>query len=176
MQKTKEERLQELVENFEKNTPDDASKMGQYYDTIDPELYNELLVAINFFAEPKGIAAKVLEMTKPEAEDKILDVGCGTGLMGKLLNEKYKHIVGVDASQKFVDAALATGFYKEAESMYLGNRNFPEKFVNQFDTCVASGVWIKGHIPSSAYDDIYASLKVGGHFVTAMRAKYWVNG
>ena len=86
--KTKEERLQELIENFERNCPDDPSKMGEYYDTIEPEIYDEFIAAINFLTEPKAIAAAVLKMNS-ESDKKILDVGCGTGLMGKLLQEQY---------------------------------------------------------------------------------------
>ena len=40
----------------------------------------------------------------------------------------------------------------------------------------ASGVFLKSHIPSSAMDDCYAALRVGGYFVTAMRNCYWVLG
>ena len=53
------------------------------------------------------------EMDLPK-DSKILDVGCGTGLMGKMLStDGYNQIVGVDASEKFVEASVATGFYTE---------------------------------------------------------------
>merc|ERR1712166_1723991 len=95
MQKSKEERLQELIDNFEKNCPDDASKMGDYYDTIDPELYDEFIEAINFTTEPKAVSVALEEIVKPADDQKIFDVGCGTGLLGKLLgNKQYKNIVG----------------------------------------------------------------------------------
>ena len=174
MQKTKEEKLAELVKTFEHGMPfDDPTKMGEYYDTIDPEIYDELIVAINFTTETHAIATAALEKLAV-LDANIIDVGCGTGLMGKLLGNKgYKNIVGIDASQKFVDASIATGFYKEAEAMYLGNGDLPEKYVNHFDMAVASGVWLKGHIPCAGIEDVYLSLKVGGLFVTAMRAQYW---
>ena len=80
--------------------------MGEYYDGIEPDLYDEFIVIINFIAEPYAIAEVFTEMSLPK-ESKVFDVGCGTGLMGKLLNKNdYKNIVGVDASQKFVDASV----------------------------------------------------------------------
>ena len=104
-------------------------------------------------------------------DSKILDVGCGTGLMGKMLGQDgYNQIVGVDASEKFVEASVATGFYTETQVMYLGNGEFPEKYNGYFDTVVASGVWLKGHIPCAGLEDVYTALKVGGHFITAMRS------
>ena len=35
---------------------------------------------------------------------------------------------------------------------------------------------MKGHIPASGYDDVYAAMKIGAYFVTAMRTSYWVDG
>ena len=35
---------------------------------------------------------------------------------------------------------------------------------------------MKAHIPCSAMDDCHAALKLGGHFVTAMRECYWDHG
>jgi len=35
---------------------------------------------------------------------------------------------------------------------------------------------LKAHIPCSAMDDCHAALKLGGHFVTAMRECYWNPG
>lgn len=32
------------------------------------------------------------------------------------------------------------------------------------------------HVPKEAMLDCHASLKLGGHFVTAMRSLYWENG
>lgn len=40
----------------------------------------------------------------------------------------------------------------------------------------ASGVWMPGHMPNAAFDDVHASLKVGGHFVTGMRCSMWQDG
>ena len=106
-----------------------------------------------------------------------MDVGCGTGLIAKLISKKgYNNITGVDATKNFIDAARLTGLYKDNECLYLGNGDFPEKYHNQFDCVIASGVWLKGHIPCSGYDDVYLAMKVGSYFITAMRVSYWVNG
>lgn len=40
----------------------------------------------------------------------------------------------------------------------------------------ASGVFLKGHIPATAMDDIHAALKPNGFFVTAMRSCYYKLG
>jgi len=44
---------------------------------------------------------------------KILDAGCGTGLVGEILHEKkFNNIVGVDFSQPMLDQALEKNVYQ----------------------------------------------------------------
>ena len=77
---------------------------------------------INFNAEPYNIAPAIKEIIQLPTESKILDVGCGTGLIGKLISQQgYTNITGVDATEKFVNAAKETGLYQDAKCMYLGN-------------------------------------------------------
>jgi hypothetical protein len=57
--------------------------------------------------------------------------------------------------------------------MLLGIGSFPQEYENTFDVVVASGVWLKGHIPASGLNDVYSALKVGGHLFTAMRDQYY---
>ena len=37
--------------------------MGEYYDAIDPDLYDEFIVIINFIAEPLAIAEALTKMS-----------------------------------------------------------------------------------------------------------------
>ena len=164
------------MDNYGADFPEDVTKIGDYYGNIGPELYDQYMEHINFNAEPYNIAPAVEEILNLPHDAKILDVGCGTGLIGKLISKSgYNNIYGVDATQKFIDAARLTGIYQENECMYLGAGQFPEKYHNEFDCVIASGVWLKGHIPASGYEDVYSAMKVGSYFITAMRTKYWVD-
>ena len=62
--------------------------------------------------------------------------------------------------------------------MFLGQGvdMYPEALKNRFDVVTASGVFMPDHMPAVAMDDIHASLKTGGYFVTAMRKSLYVNG
>ena len=169
--------MNEKVVNYGQEFPDDITKIGQYYSNIGPELYDEHMEFINFNAEPYNIAPAVKNILKLPTDARILDMGCGTGLITKLISKDgYNNISGVDATPPFVEAAIATGLYKSVDCLYLGSGNFPEKLTNEFDAVVASGIWLKGHCPPDAFDDVHAAMKVGGFFLTAMRTKYWKNG
>ena len=47
---------------------------------------------------------------------------------------------------------------------------------SKFDVITASGVWMPGHMPNAAIDDVHVALKMGGVVVTAMRNSMWTDG
>ena len=71
---------------------------------------------------------------------------------------------------------MKTGWYKKITGGWLGVGTLNEDLVGQFDITVTAGTLAKGHMPKAALDDLYATLKVGGYFVTAFRSYYYVNG
>ena len=81
------------------------------------------------FCEPYKIIEAATEAASEDsfgylnlAKDlKIFDVGAGTGLLGKCLNEKgYTQIEGADASSTFIHAAAAHGWYVGTEQRFFG--------------------------------------------------------
>lgn len=81
-------------------------------------------------------------------------------------------------STNFLDAVKERGFYCDHHSIFLGRgkEEFPEELHNKFDVVTASGVWMPGHMPNAALEDVHTSLKVGGVLVTAMRNTMWEMG
>ena len=116
----------------------------------------------------------------PIAKDgAILDVGCGTGVVGNLLKENgFTNIDGADASEKFVNAAEASGAYKNTRALFfgLGVDKYPEELKGKYDLVAASCVWCPGHIPNCGFDDVHVSLKPNGYFATPICECYWVDG
>ncbi len=52
-----------------------------------------------------------------DRENKILDAGCGTGLVGIALKQKgYESVDGFDLSEEMIKVAAATGVYKSLNS------------------------------------------------------------
>ena len=165
----------------------DPKTVGQHYDNIAEHVgYDGFNVWINFI-DPFFIAQTVADPEDPDDEfnfgflntprdAKIFEVAQGTGLIGRLLNEKgFTHIDGVDASEKLCQMARESGWYREITHQYLANgvNKLPTKWLGQYDVVFASGCFSKGHIQNPAgFNDVWAIMKVGGYFVTAFRTKY----
>ena len=52
----------------------------------------------------------------------------------------------------------------------------PEEYREKYDVVLGSGVYMKGHFPNAAFDDIYTALKPGGLHVFGIREIYWTMG
>ena len=59
---------------------------------------------------PRRIA-ELLVQTWPDRRFNLLDLGCGTGLLGLYLGPIEGHIIGVELSQKMIDQATRHGVY-----------------------------------------------------------------
>jgi predicted TPR repeat methyltransferase len=92
----------------------------------------------------------------------ILDIGCGTGLMGKLLKPYSSKIIGVDLSREMLVRAESTGAYDKliAEEIleYLNKCN------DKFDLVVSSDVFIYIGELSGIFMTLSRIIKVGGLF------------
>jgi SAM-dependent methyltransferase len=168
------EQAQALAQTF-KNMPAHM-EMGDFYDNMDPEVYNEMLKVVNF-TEKDIIARQVHEALKLPKDSDIFDVGCGPGVIAEMLKkEGYNNIDGADASEKFIAHCESTGWYRDLGCFYFGANVLPDKFKNKFDCVTASGVFLPNHFPPAALDDIHVCLKVGGYMVTAMRSYLYIDG
>ncbi len=170
------------IDQFYNHLPEQKD-VAEWYAGFTPEGYNEWARVVNF-TEPFHIIDQV---KLPESEGGLsiprtavcLDIGSGTGIVGQALQEAgFTHLEALDVSTNFLDAVRERGFYCEHHNFFLGQGvdKFPAEMKNKFDVVTASGVWMPGHMPNVAMDDVHAALKVGGVLVTAMRNTMWTDG
>jgi predicted TPR repeat methyltransferase len=72
--------------------------------------------------------------------ERVLDLGCGTGLCGQVLAGHVKKMVGVDISAKMVSIARASEFYDQVEQAEL--LPFLNRYADPVDLIVAADVFI----------------------------------
>ncbi len=100
---------------------------------IEEKLSGKLFkISANSFFQTNSLQAEVLyqtafDMLKPNADDKVLDLYCGTGTIGILLSDKVSEVVGVELVPDAVKAAK-----RNAEKNNVSNIQFFEGFVKEF--------------------------------------------
>jgi len=112
----------------------------------------------------------------------ILDFACGTGLVGKYLNEEgFSNVTGIDISQNMLDQAKAKGVYTDLQKVELGKEDFygtfPPLLRNKFSIVTCAGLINNNHMDEKLFEQMLMSLKMDGIIVFAARysyiGKYW---
>ncbi|WP_188152144.1 class I SAM-dependent methyltransferase [Teredinibacter waterburyi] len=101
----------------------------------------------------------VVTLLAPKAGERILDLGCGDGVLTKKIQDMGCDLVGVDASAEFIESALALGINANQSSAY------DIKYEGEFDAVFSNAAlhWMKD--ADLVCTNVYRSLKKGGRFV-----------
>ena len=95
----------------------------------------------------------------------IVDLGCGTGLVGEELKKRgYKNIDGVEPIPEMLEQARAKGGYGSLKLGSMGSPGCKDLGVdaNQYDAVICVGVLTLAHVKSEGMDDLLHVLKPGG--------------
>jgi trans-aconitate methyltransferase len=121
--------------------------------TWDPERYAR---NARFVAE---LGMPVVELLAPRSGERILDVGCGDGVLTQKLVEIGCNVVGIDGSAEQIEAAKKLGLdarVMDGQAM---------TFQNEFDAVFSNAAfhWMKR--PDDVIAGAWRALKQGGRFV-----------
>src|SRR5262245_51396524 len=105
------------------------------------------------------LGAPVLELLAPRAGERILDLGCGDGVLTKRLADLGCDVVAVDSSAPQVEAARKLGL----DARVMDAAALP--FAGEYDAVFSNAVlhWIKRADPMIAA--VHRALRPGGRFV-----------
>jgi len=129
-----------------------------YHDWTKKNKYNQDMVNWKYTAPQETVS--VLKKYVFNKNCKILDAGCGTGLVGIELKKcGYSNIDGVDFSQNMLDL-IPKSIYKKIEKVDL---NKPLKFeTNMYDVVMCVGTFTYGHVkPQALYELIRITKNKG---------------
>jgi len=122
--------------------------------TWDPQTYGETGAFVH------QLAGGVVEWLAPQADERILDLGCGDGQLTLKIAATGAKVIGVDASPQMVAAAKALGIDAQlgnAESLNFEQHSFDAVFWN------AALHWVRDH--DAMLSGVKRILKPGGRFV-----------
>ncbi len=109
---------------------------------------------------------------KPD-ETRILDVGCGTGIMGKLFsNIGCSHIDGIDYSQNMVEEARKLGLYKTLIGHCDIREPAPFFFHGQYDLSISLGVFTRDMVFPESLKYMIEVTKNGGYLLLSTRMEW----
>lgn len=110
-----------------------------------------------------ALGQPVVELLKPRPGERILDLGCGDGVLTEKLAATRAEVVGVDSSADMVAAARKRGL----DARVMDATELP--FAQEFDAVFSNAVlhWIKDD-PDAAIASAYRALRRPGRFVGEM--------
>ena len=110
-------------------------------------------------SQPKSVA--LLSTRLKDKSVKIIDIGCGTGLVGKNLKaEGFLYFDGIDISEDMLSIAKSRGY----TNLFLGslNKQLPV-LTDSYDCAMCIGVFTHGHVSSDRFNELCRIIKPGGY-------------
>ena len=132
--------------------------MKYYDDWSEKNKYDKDMLDWNYTGPKETVA--VLKKYVLNKDIKILDAGCGTGLVGAELKKcGFSNIDGVDLSQKLLNL-VSKEYYNKLEQVDL---NKPLKTENNiYDVIMCVGTFTFGHVKPPALDEFIRIIKNKG--------------
>jgi trans-aconitate methyltransferase len=110
-----------------------------------------------------ALGAPVLDLLRPQAGERILDLGCGDGVLTEKLAASGAVVVGVDAAADMIAAAKRRGL--DARVMEGGKLEFLAEFDAVFSNAALH--WM-AHDRDAVIAGVHRALKPDGRFVAEM--------
>ena len=134
-----------------------------YADTFDQDLVGNLS-----YQSPKLLAEIIRRTVPPDARLDILDMGCGTGLMGESLRALKRTLTGVDLSTNMLNKARERAIYDQLIASDLVT--FLEAHEQRFDLAVCTDVFIYVGDLAAVFAGVRRVLREDGLFGFSVEA------
>ena len=138
------------------------------------ETYDHTMLDGLAYRSPQQIAALVA-LTEERRDVRVLDVGCGTGLLANSLRAHgFNRVDGLDYSAPMLSVAQREGRIDEAFLRDLNERL--GMGVESYDILASTGTFTHGHVGAECLPELLALLVPGGHFVCTVHRDVWDEG
>ncbi|MBE0626598.1 MAG: tetratricopeptide repeat protein [Burkholderiales bacterium] len=136
-----------------------------YADTFDAHLVQ----ALKYEAPAKLVELVVQHMAPAAGKWDVLDLGCGTGLVGVAIAPYARQLVGVDLSSRMLEKARARNLYQRLEQLEMLAMARGEQ-ASSFDVIIAAEVFVYLGKLDEIVGEIKRLLRPGGVFAFSVEA------
>lgn len=126
-----------------------------------PELYNEKHSFVYHYGE------SLIELLDPKENQRILDLGCGSGQLTFKINELANEVIGIDKSAEMITDAKSKFPNIEFKVADASNFRFNKKFDSIFSNATLH--WVKNH--KNSIKCMYENLNTDGKIVLEFGGK-----
>lgn len=119
----------------------------------------------HFFVSQLG--TDLVELLAPQNQERILDLGCGTGYLTDKISNSGAEVMGIDSASSMINQARRNYNYLNFAVVDGTKLQFTEEFDAVFSNAVLH--WIKE--PQKVIASVYRALKPGGRFVAEFGGK-----
>ena len=150
------------------NATSSAALMDAYDEWA--EHYDADLVEGQGYVAPVLAVEALCRHLPPSA--RVLDAGCGTGLVGDALKARdYHDLIGIDYSQAMLARAKARGCYA---SLMQADLTAPlDLATDAFDAAICVGTLTLGHVGPAALSELTRVVRANGILCFTVRAEAW---
>lgn len=139
-----------------------AGMVRALYDGM-ADVYDQRVVALLKYKAPRDVAARIKQLY-PGTKLNLLDLGCGTGLLGACLGRIDGGMIGVELSTRMIEQAARHGVYDRFHNVDLLDA-LQETPDSLYDVIAALDVFIYVGELARAIPNARRVLRDGGHFI-----------
>jgi predicted TPR repeat methyltransferase len=122
------------------------------------------------YRTPEKLVAIIKEFSAPPLQKwDVLDLGCGTGLVGAAIASATRHLVGVDLSANMLQKARARNIYQRLEKAELLDMMRGES-ASSYDLIIAADVFVYLGKLDQVFQEAMRLLRTGGHFAFSVKS------
>lgn len=149
----------------------DAASRALYRDWA--ETYDDTMLRGLQYQSPDTVA-QLLADHLADRQALVLDIGCGTGLLGQALAvHGFGQIDGLDVSPEMMQVARRRGVYRELIAADL-NRPLPLADA-QYGAMSCCGTFTHGHVGAGCLDELFRVLRPGAPFAFTVKREVFAS-
>ena len=164
-----------LEDAYALETPDDNRALYRDWAST----YDADFALRNKYVYPKSIATICASLVDANSRQKILDIGCGTGIVGTCLSELLPASIidGVDISPEMLHVAstkLRVDTKPVYDQLFEVDLTEPISFAQAtYDVAISAGTFTHGHLGPDALINVLSALRSGGLMVVGINKQHF---